>query len=93
VVAHQLARMELQPLAKWLLHSFYATHKKPFANKAEPLQRLVVLKIKELRKFPHELHSDIALLVENDFLFFARIDAKKDHLVHVERAADWRRLE
>jgi hypothetical protein len=41
VVAHQLARMELQPLAKWLVRSSYATRKEPFANKVETLQRLI----------------------------------------------------
>ena len=55
--------MEVQPLVKWLLRSFYAAHKKPFANKVETLQRLITLKIQELRKFHHELYSSIGLLV------------------------------
>lgn len=84
--------MELQPLAKWLLHSFYATHKKPFANKAEPLQRLVVLKIKELRKFHQELHSGIVCCWWKTTSCFSSASNGKD-LAHVERAADWSRLE
>lgn len=85
--------MELQRLVNWLMHSFYATHKKPFANKVgRDFAEVDRLKTQGTAQIPPELHSGIALLVENDFLLFARIDSKKV-LVHVDRTADWRRMD
>jgi len=88
---HWQTRLDLPPLAKWL-HSFYSTHRDPFPHKVETLHKLTASGSKGLPQFRQKLKAALVQLVDCGFLLGARIDPKSD-LVHVERAADRRRLE
>jgi hypothetical protein len=70
----------------------YSTHRDPFPHKVETLHKLTASGSKGLPQFRQKLKAALAQLVDSGFLLSGRIDAKSD-LVHVERAADRRRLE
>jgi hypothetical protein len=75
-------RLELGPLAKWL-HSFYFTHRKPFAYRVETLHKLCGSRTKELRSFKKALAKTLEGLKASGFLEYVKIDGD---LVLVRRA-------
>lgn len=75
-------RLSLTPMEKWL-HSFYATHEKPFAYSVATLHRLCGAASSEIRGFRRTLKSALTTLVEKGFLRDYQIDTVD--LVHVTR--------
>lgn len=75
-------RLTLTPMEKWL-HSFYATHEKPFPYRVSLLRDLCGAATSELRGFRRTLRSALHTLVEKGFLRDFQIDAD---VVHVTRA-------
>jgi len=84
-------RLQLSPMAKWL-HSFYHTHRAPFAFKTENLRELMGSKITELRAFRFALRRALKDLVEIGFLTSAKVDSRTD-LVIIERAGRQEQLQ
>jgi hypothetical protein len=76
-------RLRLSNVGKWL-HSFYATHAKPFPMKPDTLHRLSGSQVKEPRKFRQMLRTELDALVKVGFLETWDIDGKTG-LVHVLR--------
>lgn len=77
-------RLSLGPLAKWL-HSFYHTHRAPYALKVETIRRLSGSATKDLSKFRQLLRSALKELLAIAFLASYTIDDKD--LVQVVRAS------
>lgn len=84
-------RMDLPPLAKWL-HAYFSTHSNPYPIRVETLHKLCSSETRELKRWRFMLRKALCLLVDSGFFLKATIDPKSD-LVHVERAADRKRLE
>jgi hypothetical protein len=75
-------RLELGPLAKWL-HSFYFTHRKPYAYRVDTLYKLCGSRTKEIRSFKKALAKTLEALKTSGFLEYVKIDGD---LVLVRRA-------
>lgn len=76
-------RLSLGTLEKWL-HSFYFTHRAPYAYKVEKLYELCGSKVKQLRQFRYMLKAALQSLCDVGFLESFSIDSASD-LVSVRR--------
>lgn len=78
-------RLQLGPLAKWL-HSFYFTHREPYAYSVQKLYELCGSKAKLLKHFRARLKLALDELVAVGFLQHWEIDAKADKVIVRRRA-------
>lgn len=77
-------RMKFRRQLTKKLHSFYSTHREPYAIKVETIHKLCRSEIAKLYTFRQELKLALDELVEFGFLVSYSIDKKTD-MVHVNR--------